>query len=79
MFPKIVLLGKISSLIKKSEEPFLGRKGHGDCTETLLFKPVPAFPNADSLLLLTFCVPVLKARFHRFPVLPVSANPLCLE
>ena len=79
MLPEIVFLGKISSLIKKSEEPFVGRKGHGDCTETLLFKPVPVFHDADGLLLLTFCVPVLKARFHRFPVLPVSANPLCLE
>ena len=79
MFPKIVLLGKISSLIKKSEEPFLGRKGHRACIKTLSFKPVPVSHDADGLLLLTFCVPVLKVRFHQFPVLPVSANPLCLE
>jgi len=73
MFPKIVLLGKISSLIKKSEEPFAGRKSHGDCTETLLFKPEPIVHDVDSLLHITFCFSVLKVHSHRFPVLPVTA------
>lgn len=79
MLPEIVLLGKISSLIKKSEEPFAGRKNYRACIKTLSFKPVPVSHDVDGLLLLTFCVPVLKAHFHRFPVLPVLAVPLCLE
>ena len=48
-------LGKISSLIKKSEEPFVGRKGHRACIKTLSFEPVPVFHDADGLLRLTFC------------------------
>ena len=72
-------MGGYKASSEKPEEPFAGRKSHGDCRETLLFNPVPVSHDADGLLLLTFCVPVLKARFHRFPVLPVSANPLCLE
>ena len=79
MFPEIVLLGKISSLIKKSEEPFLGRKGHRACIKTLSFKPVPVFHDVDGLLVLTFRFSVLKVHFHWFPVLPVLAVPLCLE
>ena len=56
----------------------MGRKGHRACIKTLSFKPVPVFHDADGLLRLTFRFSVLKVRFHQFPVLPVSANPLCL-
>ena len=59
---------------EKPEEPFAGRKSHGDCTETLLFKPVPVFHDVDGLLLLTFCVPVLKVHFRRFPVFAHSGH-----
>ena len=79
MFPETVLLGKISSLIKKSEELFVGRKGHRACIKTLSFEPVPVFHDADGLLRLTFRFSVLKVHFHRFPILPVPAVPLCLE
>ena len=61
-------LGKISSLIKKSEELFVGRKGHRACIKTLSFKPVPVFHDDDGLLVLTFRFSVLKVRFHRLPV-----------
>ena len=67
------------AFFEKPEKPFAGRKSHGDCTETLLFNPEQHFPNAGVLLVLTFRFSVLKVHFHRFPVLPVSANPLCLE
>lgn len=56
------------AFFEKSEEPFLGRKGHRACIKTLSFEPVPVFHDVDGLLLLTFCVPVLKVRFHRLPV-----------
>ena len=78
MFPENRFSWGGKAFFEKSEEPFLGRKGHRACIKTLSFKPVPVSHDADGLLLLTFCVPVLKVRFHRFPVLPVSANPLCL-
>ena len=58
---------------EKPEEPFAGRKSHGDCTETLLFNPEQHFPNAGVLLLLTFRFSGLKNHFHQFPVLPVPA------
>ncbi|WP_188318346.1 hypothetical protein [Bartonella apihabitans] len=57
----------------------MGRKGHGDCTETLLFKPVPVFHDVDGLLLLTFRFSGLKNHFYQLPVLPVPAIALCLE
>ena len=44
-----------------------------------MFKTEPGFHDADGLLRLTFRFSVLKVHFHWFPVLPVSANPLCLE
>ena len=79
MLPEIVLLGGgDKAFFEKSEEPFLGRKGHRACIKTLSFKPVPV-SHDDGLLVLTFRFSVLKVRFHRFPVLPVSAVPLCLE
>lgn len=71
---KSFCLGGGKAFFEKSEEPFAGRKSHGDCTETLLFKPVPVFPNADSLLHLTYCFSVLKVRFHRFPVFTRSGR-----
>lgn len=64
---------------EKPEEPFAGRKNYRACIKTLLFKPVPVFHGVDGLLRLTFRFSVLKVHFHWFPVLPVSANPLCLE
>ena len=67
------------AFFEKSEEPFLGRKGHRACIKTLSFKPVPVSHDADGLLLLTFRFSVLKVQSHRFPVLPVPAVPLCLE
>ena len=79
MFPENRFAWGGKAFFEKPEEPFAGRKGHGDCTETLLFNPEQHFPNAGVLLLLTFCVPVLKVHFHRFPILPVPAIPLCLE
>jgi len=79
MFPKIVLLGKISSLIKKSEELFVGRKGHRACIKTLSFEPVPVFYDADGLLLLTFRFSGLKNHFYQLPTLQVLAVPFCLE
>ena len=65
---KSFCLGGGKAFFEKSEEPFLGRKGHRACIKTLSFKPVPVSHDADGLLLLTFCVPVLKVRFHRLPV-----------
>ena len=67
------------AFFEKSEELFVGRKGHRACIKTLSFKPVPVFHDIDGLLLLTFCVPVLKVHFHWFPVLPVPAIALCVE
>ena len=67
------------AFFEKPEKPFVGRKGHRACIKTLSFEPVPVFHDADGLLRLTFRFSVLKVHFHRFPVLPVSANPLCLE
>ena len=71
--------GGDKAFFEKSEELFVGRKGHRACIKTLSFEPVPVFHDADGLLRLTFRFSVLKVHFHRFPVLPVSANPLCLE
>ncbi len=79
MLPEIVFLGGYKALSEKPEEPFLGRKGHGDCIKTLSFEPVPVFHDADGLLVLTFRFSVLKVRFHRFPFFPVPAIALYLR
>ena len=74
MFREIAFLGGGKAFFEKPEEPFAGRKGHGDCTETLLFNPEQHFPNAGVLLRLTFRFSVLKVHFHRFPVFTGSVR-----
>ena len=62
------------AFFEKSEEPFVGRKGHRACIKTLSFEPVPVSHDDDGLLLLTFRFSVLKVRFHRFPVFTGSGH-----
>lgn len=75
---KSFCLGGGKAFFEKLEEPFAGRKNYRACIKTLSLKPEQHFPNADSLLHLTYCFSRLKAHFHRFPILPVPAIPLCL-
>ena len=60
--------GGDKAFFEKSEEPFVGRKGHRACIKTLSFEPVPVSHDADGLLVLTFRFSVLKVRFHQLPV-----------
>lgn len=66
------------AFFEKLEEPFAGRKNYRACIKTLSLKPEQHFPNAGVLLLFTARFSVLKVHFHRFPILPVPAIPLCL-
>ena len=68
MFPENRFAWGGKAFFEKSEEPFLGRKGHRACIKTLSFEPVPVSHDADGLLVLTFRFSVLKVHFHRLPV-----------